>query len=38
MTEYITTADVEAILGAGWEGDGDADRAVLEALRPALVV
>lgn len=38
MAEYITTADVETLLGAGWEGTGDADRAVLEALRPALVV
>lgn len=31
MTEYITASDVEAILGAGWEGTGDATRAVLEA-------
>ncbi|MDX1464490.1 MAG: hypothetical protein R3215_02150 [Halomonas sp.] len=31
MTEYVTTADVEGVLGAGWEGTGDADRAVLEA-------
>jgi len=28
---YITTADVEAILGAGWAGQGDPDRAVLMA-------
>ncbi len=31
MTEYITTADVDALLGAGWEGTGDAARAVLES-------
>ena len=30
-TIYITTADVDATLGAGWEGAGDADRAVYEA-------
>lgn len=31
MTTYITVADVDATLGAGWEGTGDKDRAVLEA-------
>ncbi len=31
MAEYITTADVETLLGADWEGTGDADRAILEA-------
>ncbi|USZ48130.1 DnaT-like ssDNA-binding protein [Halomonas sp. DN3] len=31
MTEYITVADVDALLPAGWEGDGDKTRAVLEA-------
>ncbi len=31
MAEYITASDVETLLGAGWEGTGDADRAVLEA-------
>ncbi len=31
MTTYITTADVDTTLGAGWEGTGDKDRAVLEA-------
>jgi hypothetical protein len=31
MIEYITKADVDSILGTGWEGTGDADRAVLEA-------
>lgn len=31
MSEYVNTDDVEGVLGAGWEGDGDADRAVLEA-------
>lgn len=31
MTEYVTKADVDSLLGAGWEGTGDADRAVLEA-------
>lgn len=31
MTEYITAADVDTLLGAGWEGTGDADRAILEA-------
>tara|TARA_R110000851_G_scaffold33896_4_gene90405 strand:+ start:10010 stop:10384 length:375 start_codon:yes stop_codon:yes gene_type:complete len=31
MTTYITRADVDSILGAGWEGAGDATRAVLEA-------
>lgn len=30
-TEYITKADVDATLGPGWEGSGDADRAVYEA-------
>jgi len=31
MTEYVTAADVESVLGTGWEGSGDADRALLEA-------
>lgn len=31
MTEYVTAADVESVLGAGWEGTGDAATAVLEA-------
>lgn len=31
MTIYITVADVNTELGPGWEGAGDADRAVLEA-------
>ncbi|WP_299231708.1 DnaT-like ssDNA-binding protein [uncultured Halomonas sp.] len=31
MATYITAADVEGVLGAGWEGSGDKDRAVLEA-------
>lgn len=31
MTEYVTTTDVEGVLGAGWEGTGDATKAVLEA-------
>lgn len=31
MTEYITKSDVDDLLGADWEGSGDATRAVLEA-------
>jgi hypothetical protein len=31
MTIYVTKADVDSLLGIGWEGTGDADRAVLEA-------
>lgn len=31
MTTYVTVADVDALLPAGWEGDGDKDRAVLSA-------
>lgn len=31
MNEYITKADVDTLLGAGWEGTGDATQAVLEA-------
>lgn len=31
MTDYITAAEVATLLGAGWEGAGDADRAVLMA-------
>lgn len=31
MTEYVTSADVESVLGSGWEGTGDATRALLEA-------
>ncbi len=31
MATYIEKADVDTILGAGWEGTGDATRAVLEA-------
>lgn len=31
MTTYITVGDVDATLPPGWEGDGDKDRAVLEA-------
>ncbi len=29
--DYITTAQVDALLGAGWAGTGDANRAVLMA-------
>lgn len=29
--DYITVADVDAILGAGWAGSGDPDRAVMMA-------
>ena len=31
MTDYITTAQVDALLGAGWAGTGDPARAVLMA-------
>ena len=31
MTEYITIAQVDALLGAGWSGTGDPARAVLMA-------
>jgi hypothetical protein len=31
MAEYVTASDVESVLGTGWEGSGDADRALLEA-------
>lgn len=31
MVDYVTRADVDATLGAGWEGAGDADRAVRQA-------
>ncbi len=31
MIDYITVAIVDDLLGAGWQGDGDADQAVLEA-------
>ena len=31
MVDYVTKADVDATLGAGWEGAGDADRAVKQA-------
>ena len=31
MNTYIEKADVDTLLGAGWEGDGDATQAVLEA-------
>lgn len=31
MIEYITVADVEAALPAGWEGSGDKETAVLQA-------
>ena len=31
MTDYITTAQVDALLGAGWAGTGDPARAALMA-------
>ena len=31
MITYITKAEVDAELGAGWEGDADAERAVRQA-------
>lgn len=31
MTDYITKSDVDTLLGAGWEGAGDAGLAVLQA-------
>jgi len=31
MTDYITVADVDAALPAGWEGSGDKDEAVMQA-------
>ena len=31
MADYITVADVDALLGAGWAGTGDEARAVLMA-------
>ncbi|MFC0666246.1 hypothetical protein ACFSKY_00125 [Azotobacter chroococcum] len=31
MTDYITVSQVDELLGAGWEGTGDKDRAVLMA-------
>lgn len=31
MIEYVTEADVDAALGAGWEGSGDKALAVLQA-------
>lgn len=31
MHQYITVSDVDDMLPAGWEGDGDKERAVLEA-------
>lgn len=31
MIEYVTVAEVDALLGAGWAGAGDAARAVLMA-------
>lgn len=31
MIEYVTVAEVTDLLGAGWEGTGDPDRAVLMA-------
>lgn len=31
MTDYITVAQVDELLGAGWAGIGDPDRAVLMA-------
>lgn len=31
MTDYITVAEVDALLGAGWAGTGDPARAVLMA-------
>lgn len=31
MTDYITVAIVDDLLGSGWQGDGDATQAVLEA-------
>ncbi len=31
MTDYITVAIVDDLLGANWQGDGDAMQAVLEA-------
>jgi len=31
MAEYVTASDVGSVLGTGWEGTGDVDRALLEA-------
>ncbi|MEG3078482.1 DnaT-like ssDNA-binding protein [Halomonas sp. 5021] len=31
MSDYITVAKADELLGAGWQGDGDADQAVMEA-------
>jgi hypothetical protein len=31
VTDYITVADVDATLPAGWEGDGDKYQAVMQA-------
>lgn len=31
MNDYITVAIVDDLLGSGWQGDGDATQAVLEA-------
>lgn len=31
MNDYITVTDVDDVLGDGWEGTADPDRAVLEA-------
>ncbi|WP_129141529.1 DnaT-like ssDNA-binding protein [Modicisalibacter coralii] len=31
MVDYVTKADVDTTLGSGWEGSGDADRAVKQA-------
>lgn len=31
MNDYITVVKADELLGAGWQGDGDADQAVLEA-------
>lgn len=31
MTEYVTVAEVDTLLGAGWAGTGDSARAVLMA-------
>ena len=31
MNEYVTVAKVDDLLGSGWQGDGDATQAVMEA-------
>ena len=31
MIEFVTVADVDSVLGAGWEGSGDKELAILQA-------